>query len=182
MPTATYSLAAATGANGLLYVFGGVNSSGSALNTVQAYNPSTNTWTTEASMPTASEYLAAAAGANGLLYVFGGFNSSYSIVNTVQAYNPATNTWNTAASMPTASASLAAAAGANGLIYVFGGFNNFNGKLISTRCRRTIRPPITVDYRSQRHAHRCTVSWPGGGRESANGLLYVFGGVNSNAN
>ena len=42
MPTARYDLAA-VGTNGLIYTIGGTNT-GSALATVEAYDPLTNTW------------------------------------------------------------------------------------------------------------------------------------------
>ena len=171
MPTASEYPAAAAAANGLLYVFGGFNSSGQ-LNTVQAYNPVTNAWTTEAPMPTASDYLAATAGANGLLYVFGGYNGT-SQITTVQAYNPATNTWTTEAPMPTASAGLAAAAGANGLIYVFGGYNPTSGVLNTVQ----VYNPAANSWTTA--APMPTASAELAAAASANGLLYVFGGYNS---
>ena len=177
MPTASASLAAAAGANGLLYVFGGYNGS-SDLNTVQAYNPSTNTWTTEAAMPTARAYLAAAAGANGLLYVFGGENSSNSTyLNTVQAYNPATNTWTTEAPMPTASLQSAAAAGANGLIYVFGGpMGSSSGNLNTVQAYNPATNTWTTEASMPTAAAYLAAAAAG-----PNGLLYVFGGYNGSS-
>src|SRR5207247_5955785 len=52
MPTKRYTLAAAAGADGRLYAIGGFNVNG-ILNTVEAYNPFTNSWATVASLPTA---------------------------------------------------------------------------------------------------------------------------------
>src|SRR5439155_21866399 len=103
------------------YVFGGFNVSG-YLSTVEAYDPSTNSWTTRASMPTARRHLAAVAASDGynqLNYVFGRDNNGK--VPTVEAYNPITNKWTTKASMPTARQELAAVRGSDGRIYVFGG-------------------------------------------------------------
>ncbi len=120
MPTARFALAAAA-VNGKIYATGGYsgyNSSGGLLtSTVEVYDPSTNTWSTAASMPTARFGLAAAA-VNGKIYAIGGVNSSGGsevFLNTVEVYDPATNTWSTAASMLTARYGLAAA-DANGLI------------------------------------------------------------------
>jgi hypothetical protein len=120
MPTARYDPTSATGINGLIYVFGGVN--GGYLNTVEAYDPATGKWTTEANMPTAREGAVAVAAPNGLIYVFGGFNGQY--LSIVEAYNPLKNTWTTEASMSTARWEAAAALGSDGLIYVFGGISS----------------------------------------------------------
>src|ERR1043166_3795658 len=49
MPTARQYLAAAS-AGGTIYVLGGSNFN--VLDTLEAYDPATNTWTTKASMPT----------------------------------------------------------------------------------------------------------------------------------
>jgi hypothetical protein len=73
MPTARRGVAAATGPDGLIYVFGGADASTIPVSTVEAYNPATDSWTTKAPMPTPRQYPAAALGADGLIYVFGGF-------------------------------------------------------------------------------------------------------------
>jgi N-acetylneuraminic acid mutarotase len=132
MPTARDSLAAAFGADGNLYVFGGETGgqgTGPYLSTVEAYNPASNTWSTRASMPTARDFLAAAPGSDGLIYVVGGFNGSD--LSTVEAYNPATNSWTTKASMPTARGGLAATTASDGQLYAVGGFqgSGFAGTL-----------------------------------------------------
>jgi hypothetical protein len=92
MPTARAALAAAPGADGQLYVFGGTRFIGiiPSVSTVEAYNPATDSWTTQASMPGALSGLAAAPGADGQLYVFGGASAiGGSPLSTVQAYLPA---------------------------------------------------------------------------------------------
>jgi N-acetylneuraminic acid mutarotase len=48
MPTARLYPAAATGTDGTIYALGGVGANGALLNTVEAYNPSTDTWSTVA--------------------------------------------------------------------------------------------------------------------------------------
>src|SRR5207249_2121084 len=75
MPTARVFLAAVAGADGRIYAIGGFNYFGLnngvdavALNTVEAYNPASNSWSTLAPMPTARGYLAAVAGADGRIY------------------------------------------------------------------------------------------------------------------
>jgi hypothetical protein len=89
MPTARYLLAAATGCDGRIYAIGGYNGS-IILNTVEAYDPATNAWTTVAPMPTARWLLAAATGSDGRIYAIGGYNGS--ILNTVEAYRPGRRT------------------------------------------------------------------------------------------
>ncbi|TEB16644.1 Thermophilic serine proteinase precursor [Pelotomaculum sp. FP] len=119
MPTPRFFLAAAE-VNGKLYAIGGEGSSG-YLNTVEEYDPATNTWTTKAAMPTPRRGLAAAA-VNGKIYAIGGSNYNGKL-NTVEEYDPATNTWVVKASMPTPRWLLSAAA-VNGKIYAIGGNNS----------------------------------------------------------
>ena len=52
MPTARADLAVVA-LNGMLYAIGGRGADGSPLDTVEAYNPLSYTWMTEAPMPTA---------------------------------------------------------------------------------------------------------------------------------
>jgi N-acetylneuraminic acid mutarotase len=86
------------------------------LNTVEAYDPSTNSWTTKAPMPTARTSLAVGV-VSGILYAVGGYNG-YALT-VVEAYDPKTNRWTTKASMPTALEGGSPAAGVvNGLLYV----------------------------------------------------------------
>ncbi len=87
--------------NGILYVVGGavvVNSTSVAVNTVDSYNPATDTWTTLASMPTARIALAAV-DIDGILYAAGGQDNINTTFATVEAYNPSINAWTTAPSM-----------------------------------------------------------------------------------
>jgi N-acetylneuraminic acid mutarotase len=107
------------GPDGTIYAIGGEGAG--ILNTVEAYNPVTNSWSTKAAMPTARTALAASAGTDGTIYAIGGVNSAQQPVNTVEAYNPATNSWSTEAAMPTARAALAAITGPDGIIYALGG-------------------------------------------------------------
>jgi N-acetylneuraminic acid mutarotase len=127
MPTAREGLAAATGFNGRIYAIGGtVNGSPSGTtNTVEAYTPSTNSWSAVASLPTARLGLAAATGFDGRIYAIGGTNGS-NVFNTVEAYNPVTNSWSAVATLPTARFGLTAATGFDGRIYAIGGIDNNN--------------------------------------------------------
>ncbi|MDI3341837.1 MAG: kelch repeat-containing protein [Sphaerobacter sp.] len=119
MPTAREGLAAAA-VNNVIYAIGGYNGT-SYLATVEAYDPSSNTWTSKAAMPTARGYLAAAA-VNNVIYAIGGYNSGLRDTNLVQAYDPSSNTWTSKAAMPTARHGLAAAV-VNNIVYAVGGTN-----------------------------------------------------------
>ena len=104
--------------NNIIYVVGGDSAAGgdpsTPLTTVEAYDATTDTWTTKAPMLTARRFPAAAA-VNGTLYVIGGDGTG-----SVEAYNPATDTWTMKASMPNGGGSHRAVA-LNGLIYAVGG-------------------------------------------------------------
>jgi N-acetylneuraminic acid mutarotase len=94
---------AAGAVNGILYVVGGCPNnpcSQHAVGTVEAYDPTSNTWTTKAAMPTPRAALGIGV-VNGVLYAVGGFANGAIHVNTVEAYDPTTNTWTTQAPMPT---------------------------------------------------------------------------------
>ena len=70
--------------NGKIYVIGGFDSSGTALDTLEAYDPSTNGWDPKKSMPEAKGFCGALA--DNEIYVIGG-NDGYGSVNTVFKYN-----------------------------------------------------------------------------------------------
>lgn len=120
MPTARQHLAA-VGLNGMLYAVGGWNpvlTASGNLNVVEAYDPTSRTWTTKASMPTQRSALAAGV-VSGLLVVVGG-QKDQTPVATVEAYDPASDTWTTLATMPAARTFLAAVT-LNNTLYAFGG-------------------------------------------------------------
>jgi N-acetylneuraminic acid mutarotase len=104
MPTARRGLAAGV-VNGVLYAVGGNIGGGGIssityLDTVEAYNPVTNTWATKAPMPTARADLGVGV-INNILYAVSGDNATGSI-NTVEAYDPTTDSWTTDTPIPTA--------------------------------------------------------------------------------
>ncbi|WP_353961755.1 kelch repeat-containing protein [Streptomyces sp. NBC_01619] len=121
-----------------VYAIGGFDENSPALNTVEAYNPASNTWTALPSMPTARALLAGAGAAcprlsdekkpatlwgtvqGSLLgnprhrptcvYAAGGAADNSTPLDTLEAYNPAMNSWATLPSLPTARFGLAGAA------------------------------------------------------------------------
>lgn len=122
MPTARAWLAAATGRDGRIYAFGGGTQCGGpvVLDTAEAYDPRTDSWTTLAPMPTARALATAVTGKDGRIYVIGGLAGEVTSA-AVEAYDPRTDTWATLAPMPTPRTWLAGAAGKDGRIYALGG-------------------------------------------------------------
>jgi N-acetylneuraminic acid mutarotase len=118
MPNARFALAAAAGPDGRIYAIGGDNNNG-IVQTVDVYDPASNSWSTAAPLPTGRDFLAAAAGRDGRIYAIGGISAGKS--NKVEVYDPFTNIWSTAATLPTPRFALAAAAGPDGRIYAIGG-------------------------------------------------------------
>jgi hypothetical protein len=123
VPSRRYATAAATGPNGLVYVIGGNDMTGSATGVIEAYDPVMNKWTTGLrAMPTPRANLAAATGPDGLIYAIGGTSD-------VEAYNPTTNTWTTKSALPTDGYFISAATGADGRIYALGGVGGALGRV-----------------------------------------------------
>ena len=132
MPTARANLAAGV-MDGKLYTLGGyesVSGSGDEVrDTVEKYDPATNTWAAMAPMPTARASLATGV-VDGKLYAVGGEDSGGLRLDTVEKYDPATNTWAAVAPMPTARANLALGV-VGGKLYAAGGADD-NDNLLAT--------------------------------------------------
>ncbi len=134
-PRSELAAVTATGPDGRsrIYAIGGRNADHIPLDTVEAYDPETDTWTPVAPMPTPRARLAAATGPDGKIYAIGGIDSVDRLVGTVEAYDPVTNTWTTVASvqflcqegMAPNRAGHASATGGDGRIYAIGGFCGF---------------------------------------------------------
>jgi N-acetylneuraminic acid mutarotase len=164
--------------NGLIYAIGGQGTSG-VVNTLEVFNPATNTWTTKSSMPTARTDLAAVV-VNGEIYAIGGGN--FTMVNgtlaAVEMYDPPTDTWTTKAPLPTARYALGAAV-VNGQIYAIAGdvfINSAVGSLPSTVVE--IYNPTTNTW-STGPSLVGTGSGPGIAGVAApvaNGSIYAIGG------
>ncbi len=86
MPTPRYNHGASV-VNGIIYVFGGMDSDRQPLDSVEAYDPATDTWTTKNSMPVSCS-IANSVTINGLIYVYGGENG-------IMVYDPLTDAWST---------------------------------------------------------------------------------------
>lgn len=81
------------GTSGRLYVFGGTSALG-ALDSVEAYDPNTDTWTTMAPMSIARWPIAAAKLSDDRVVVCGGTST------TTEIYDPLTNTWTSLPAIP----------------------------------------------------------------------------------
>lgn len=147
MPTPTCHAAVAA-VNGLIYAFGGTDTSSSvAYKTVAIYDPIANTWSTAASMPT-GRYSAGAGVVNSIIYVVGGttsvFGMPFTTANVNEAYDPATNTWTQGAPMPTARTAPGVGV-MNGLLYAIGGLTNAGGVLASNEAYNPATNTWTAD-------------------------------------
>jgi len=130
MPTARVDLGAVA-VNGRIYAIGGNNLDPchcptNNLRVVEAYDPSTDTWSTLAPMPTTRAGLGVAA-IGDVIYAVGGYNwlsplATPQFMNVVEAYDTRTNTWSSKAPLPTAQISMGLAV-VNGILYSVGGLN-----------------------------------------------------------
>jgi N-acetylneuraminic acid mutarotase len=101
---------AATTLNGQIYALGGLDKIGRYLNTVEAYDPRTYTWSSIAPMQSKrGEAPPAAATLNGKIYALGGVSAPGILLSSAEAYDPRTNTWSSIAPMKSKQYSLAAA-------------------------------------------------------------------------
>ena len=166
--------------DGRLYAVGGyiVNPEYSPVGPVEAYTPSTNTWTTVSSLPNPRGELSVASGGDGRVYAIGGYDAPCDCSSTeVDAYDPGTDSWTTVAPLPFGVAD-AAAATSHGKIYVFGGY-------------KVAGHPYLLDT-VQIYTPR-TNSWTSGTRTPSirygatavtgpDGNIYVIGGYSRRAN
>jgi N-acetylneuraminic acid mutarotase len=90
LPHAT-AAAGVVSLGGKIYVIGGVDSGGVALDLVQEYNPATDTWATRTAMPTKREHVGAAV-LDSLIYVASGRLATTSM-GKLEAYSPASDKW-----------------------------------------------------------------------------------------
>ena len=102
---------------GKIYVVGGLDSNNHALDTVDVYDPQTNTWATAPPMGTA-RYAHGVAVLGGKIYAAGGV--SVTRLSSVEVFDPQTNSWAAVAPMGTARSDFSLTA-ARGKLYAVGG-------------------------------------------------------------
>jgi N-acetylneuraminic acid mutarotase len=126
MPTARYTLGVAATSDGKIYAIGGSDTSlsYSQLNTVEVFDPGTNTWSTVAGMSAGRLAPGVAVTSDDKIYVVGGGVDAYGINKNMEIYNPKTNTWTPAAPMSMDYGFRSVAAGSNDKIYAIGGYNS----------------------------------------------------------
>jgi N-acetylneuraminic acid mutarotase len=160
--------------NGILYIIGGLGAGGVSAS-VYAYNTSTETITTKASLPVA--IFGAGYGAVGSnIYVFGGLNASGATLNSVYCYNTVSNSWSKlSANMPAACA-LQGSASYNGVLYSAGGVTNF-----TTGAATSALYAFNPSSGSWTTLASMPYSVSGPAAAVADGVLYVAGGSGNGA-
>jgi N-acetylneuraminic acid mutarotase len=115
---------AAAAVGGKIYLFGGEITGSGRADTVERYDPKTNTWTTLAGvMPDpASNICAAVTGTD--IYIPGGYSATSTYLATLRIFHTSTNSWSVVATdpLPLGLSGMACVA-LNGKLYVFGGTN-----------------------------------------------------------
>jgi N-acetylneuraminic acid mutarotase len=136
------------------------------------YDPSTDSWTSLASLPTNQVFFSAAA-ANGKLYAIGGYDTaSYAPLSTVESYDPSSNSWSAVQSLPSAR-ELAGCATIFNKIYAIGGYSSTS----NTNSNFCYDP--SADSWSQK-ANQPVASV--GPAVTLNNLIYRIGGSTGNPN
>jgi N-acetylneuraminic acid mutarotase len=111
----------ASAVNGKIYVVGGYDSM-AIVNTMEVYDPQTDSWSTPATTGTYTPRTNATANVvNGKIYLIGGYNTS-DLVTEIDVFDPSTNSWTT----PTTTGDFYpraqhTSAVVNGKIYIIGG-------------------------------------------------------------
>ncbi|MEZ6093627.1 MAG: kelch repeat-containing protein [Pirellulaceae bacterium] len=131
--TRAYAAFATDPGSGLIFAIGGVNADGSVINSVESYDPLTQSWATRTALPTALADASAVADGTGNLFVFGGRRAGFGsndATNSVYRYSIATNSWQLINTTPIPLRNATAVAGPNnGIAYLIGGQNNTNAAL-----------------------------------------------------
>lgn len=109
--------------NNIIYVFGGGGTPTDIwadLNTVEAYDPATNTWVSKSALPTI-RFKPGAAVINDKIYITGGFSDG-AMSSRVDVYCPETDTWEDATKLPKPIL-FSGVVAVNNTIFVSGGCN-----------------------------------------------------------
>ncbi len=178
MPTARVYLQANT-VNGKIYLIGGQTPgtydtyTDASLSVNEEYDPTTDTWTTKASIPVGTRWYASTTFAN-KVYVFGGLQLKNIVVqNSTQIYDPKTDQWSSGAHSPLYAAYSVAAI--------------TNGKNASLRIY--LFDAALLHYQSAQVYNPFDNSWSvdiakptdrsGFGVATANDLIYAIGGIHT---
>ena len=160
--------------DGKIYAIGGDPGSGTALSSVEAYNPLTDTWAKKTDIQT-SRAGAGSSVVDGQIYVIGGGSSkSGQFTPIVQVYDVLTDTWSIKADMPTARGWFSASE-VNGKIYAIGGALAFNGTVFSTVEEYDPATDTWTRKTDMPTARACLST------SVVNGKIYAIGGALSNS-
>jgi len=157
-----------------IYAIGGDPGSGTALSSVEAYDPLTDTWVKKTDIPT-SRAGAGSSVVDGRIYVIGGGSSkSGQFTPIVQVYDVLTDTWSLKADMPTTRGWFSASE-VNGKIYAIGGALAFEGAVFST-VEEYDPATDTWSRKTDMPTARACLS-----TSVVNGKIYAIGGALSNS-
>ncbi|WP_435017986.1 kelch repeat-containing protein [Tundrisphaera sp. TA3] len=116
MPEALGFVTPAT-TGGQIYQIGG--SYGQQTRNVNAFDPTTNTWTARAPLPGQDQILATATGPDGRIYAMA--YDPDTATRRMDVYNPTTDAWSTGAALAVPDGNFRMTTGPDGLIYIVGG-------------------------------------------------------------
>ncbi len=175
MPTALMDNAgAADSGTSLVYTLDGTNGTAN-VNSVYAYDPSADSWSTMANAPTATDS-PAAVDINGKIYMANGWDAGGNPTAELDIYDTATDTWTTGTPNPVPAAGGSASAVLNGKMYVVGGCNN--GNCASPLTAVQVYDPATDSWSSAANYPQPVTFLMCGGIA---GKLYCAGGTASSA-
>ena len=114
--------------DGRIFVAGGEGVSGTGLNSVEIYNPSTGTWQVTSNMSTARVNPTATLLNNGKVLVVGGYSydSDCCPLTSAEIYDPATGTFSPTGSLSTGRRNSTATLLNNGSVLIAGGYDGSN--------------------------------------------------------
>jgi N-acetylneuraminic acid mutarotase len=179
MPTARGALAVGV-IDGKIYAVGGKRDSRQdgegkhkekILNTLEVYDPVSDTWQTLPPMPTPRDHLAAAV-VNGRLYAIGGRHGSIGNSMTInEMFDPHTQRWTAKAPMPTRRSGMAAAVSGR-RIYIFGGEDKKEIGCVTFNATESYNPDTDqwATHAQMAHARH------GLGAAALDGRMYVIAG------
>jgi N-acetylneuraminic acid mutarotase len=160
--------------DGKIYAIGGDPGSGTALSSVEAYDPLTDTWVKKTDIPT-SRAGAGSSVVDRRIYVIGGGSSkSGQFTPIVQVYDVLTDTWSIKADMPTTRGWFSSSE-VNGKIYAIGGALAFDGSVFST-VEEYDPATDTWSRKTDMPTARACLS-----TSVVNGKIYAIGGALSNS-
>ena len=179
MPTPRTALACATGGDGRVYAIGGQvsgsNGTITTVGTVEAYNPTSDTWASLSELPDPAWELAAAGGPDGRVYAIGGAGTGGNLA-TVNAYSAVTNRWSPVAPLDAARFGVAAAVAPDGHIWAVGG--STNPELDGFKTVLIYGPTVSVTPTAAAAGGMASVS---GSNFAANATVSVYFGATTTA-